>query len=364
MTDSITAVQGLLDIDALLAPIPGDEAAGNERAYARGLRDQLIELRREEHADDFDDAMRPAELKRADWNGVVQLASETLISTTKDLRVVCHLIEAVTKLHGFVGLHEGLMLLRRLVEECWDNLNPRMDDGDVETRVAPLVNMLDDPHRGICLPLSVQTIPLIYSGRDSYGLIQWNRAKQLRDPKTEEALTNAVMHTPLADLEAVADAIDGCEEELHRLVPLLDERLGADSPGLTNLRNAIETCGQLVREGFLQGARSSRSQDEDVSASGDLHWSPETTSPFGVLSGTDQAILSRSDAYAQLQQAADTLEKLEPHSPIPHLVKRAVQLGRLPFPQLISTLIRDGNVLEELEREFGLRGTTDDNVKH
>ena len=40
-------------------------------------------------------------------------------------------------------------------------------------------------------------------------------------------------------------------------------------------------------------------------------------------------------------------------------MKRAVQLGRLPFPQLMERLIRDGNVLEELGRELGLTATDD-----
>ncbi len=64
---------------------------------------------------------------------------------------------------------------------------------------------------------------------------------------------------------------------------------------------------------------------------------------------------SRADAYRQLAAAADLLQRLEPHSPIPYLVKRAVELGALPFPQLMKALIREPNVLAELTREFGLK---------
>jgi hypothetical protein len=49
------------------------------------------------------------------------------------------------------------------------------------------------------------------------------------------------------------------------------------------------------------------------------------------------------------------LQQIEPHSPIPYLVKRAVELGALPFPRLIQQLIRDGNVLTELKREMGIK---------
>ena len=45
---------------------------------------------------------------------------------------------------------------------------------------------------------------------------------------------------------------------------------------------------------------------------------------------------------------------MEPHSPIPYLIKRAVSLGRLPFPSLMRQVIREPVVLTELNREFGI----------
>ncbi len=360
MPDTIPSETSLLDIPALLEPIPGDVPAGDERAYAHGLRDQLTEMRREERAEDFDDATRPVELKRADWKGVVRLATEALAKTTKDLRVVCHLIEAATKLHGFAGLHGGLSLLRQLVEQCWDRLNPTIDDGDLDSRAAPLANMLDDSRRGVCFPLSVQMIPLVHTGNASFGLIEWNRAKQQRNAQTEEELARALVQTPTDELEAIAREIDGCQQEFELLLPLLDEKLGSDSLSLSSLRSAVSQCEQLVKDGFLQGARST-SSDPEPASTGDGAAEPGVgASSHSTAAGTDQAILTRSEAYNQLKRAAETLERLEPHSPIPYLVKRAVQLGRLPFPKLIEKLIRDGNVLEELGREFGLNGTTDD----
>ncbi len=358
MTNATAVETEILDIEALLKPISDDNPAGDERAYAHGLRDELTELRREEHAGDFDDDMRPAELKRSDWEGVMRTARQALLTSTKDLRVTCHLIEAATELYGFTGLHVGLQLLRRLVEECWDRLNPTIDDGDLDSRAAPLANMLDDPRRGVCFPLTVQMIPLIGTDTARYGLLQWQRAKQSHDPKVEEQLARAVVETPISDLEAAVDAIHGCEEELDLLLPLLDKHLGPDAPALTNLRDAISQCDHLVREGFLQTAHPGASTDLTASPTDEPH-STQRSSPC-TATGTDQAILSRSEAYNQLKRAAETLEKLEPHSPIPYLVKRAVRLGRLPFPKLIEKLIRDGNVLEELGREFGLVGATDD----
>jgi type VI secretion system protein ImpA len=64
---------------------------------------------------------------------------------------------------------------------------------------------------------------------------------------------------------------------------------------------------------------------------------------------------SRQAIYQQLQRAADALQRLEPHSPVPYLVKRAVELGGLPFHEMIRALIRDATVLDELSRELGIK---------
>src|SRR5205807_1488721 len=76
--------------------------------------------------------------------------------------------------------------------------------------------------------------------------------------------------------------------------------------------------------------------------------------PRAAAAPNGQALRSRDDAYRQLREAAAVLQKLEPHSPIPYLIQRAVALGSLPFPQLIRALIREPNVLAELTREFGI----------
>jgi type VI secretion system protein ImpA len=75
----------------------------------------------------------------------------------------------------------------------------------------------------------------------------------------------------------------------------------------------------------------------------------------GGLAVDRRSVATRADAYRQLALAASVLKELEPHSPIPYLVQRAVELGALPFPELIKALIRDANVLTELNRELGIK---------
>src|SRR5207302_8434946 len=75
----------------------------------------------------------------------------------------------------------------------------------------------------------------------------------------------------------------------------------------------------------------------------------------GAAAGTAAAAggaTTREGAYKQLEAAADALARVEPHSPVPYLVKRAVQLKDIKFPELVEQLTKDANVLAFLKRDI------------
>ena len=79
------ATDPLLDIDALLAEIPGDNPAGGDVPFED--KDRLEALRQEDDPNDWsaDDPMRPTEFKKADWAGTVELTQDILRSKSKDM---------------------------------------------------------------------------------------------------------------------------------------------------------------------------------------------------------------------------------------------------------------------------------------
>ncbi|MFI4874921.1 MAG: type VI secretion system ImpA family N-terminal domain-containing protein, partial [Blastopirellula sp. JB062] len=113
-----------VDVAELISPVSEDCPAGDPDAYSHRLHDQFRELRREEDADDFDDVTRPPVLKQADWAGIVELARNSLLHESKDLRVVCHLIEGLARTEGIHGVAAGFELLKSLIEQRWETLNP------------------------------------------------------------------------------------------------------------------------------------------------------------------------------------------------------------------------------------------------
>ena len=359
----------LVDFDRLTAPVPGDSPAGQELPF--DVRRQLNEGRKE--PDPFEAG---ADGKRADWPGLIRLASDTLADTSKDLSVATRLVEGLTKQHGFAGLRDGLRLLAVLCEQCWDRLLPPPEEGD-EARAAPF-NWLNDATSGARFPYTVATLPLFEADGRKFTSVDWGRPAVR--PEMEAAL-EATKPEKLQGLVKATEEMRQAREELVRLGRVLDQKLNKRSaaeaagedvaekedhaPNLvsyesaTNIGHALTDCLQLgeellKRKGLIGGP----APGEPTPAPAE-----ETPSAANVtLSLPASATASRDALYRQVEQIADALQKLEPHSPIPYLLKRAVRLGRLDFPKLMRAIIRETGTLDELDRLLGL-GEDEEGVK-
>lgn len=344
--------------DKLLQPISQESPCGDEHCYTRKLREPLVSLRKPEVPNgDGDTSYR----RNPDWDSIIELSSNALTQDTKDIRVVCHLIEAWTQVRDFDGLHEGLKLLSEFIDSCWERSNPSIDDGDLEVRSAPIENMLDDPDRGMCFPTTVRQLRLLGSAQDPCDFIRYQELRRQGEAGTQQ-LDRLVEATSSDWFAGLTASIEGCLHALSELKTLLSAKLGSLAPGLTYLRAAISDCQQVV---LAFGHRinapeicDSPAQDDSSHESSDNTDPNQTTTPH---KNTNKFRLeTRADAYSLLTEAAEFLRITEPHSPIPYLVFRAVNLGKLPFPKLVRQLVREDGILDELQREFGISQTADE----
>ncbi len=339
----------ILAFDTLLAPIAGDSPAGAPLPFA--IKEKLEEARKEVNPDDFDpeDPMRPEAPKFADWNRIILISSDALENTSKDLLVAARLTEALTKQHGFAGLRDGLQLLRRLLEDAWDRIYPTIEtEEDLELRAGPF-NWLDDPDRGARFPNSIRNIPLLWLGETGYN---WNDWKRTSDPnfagaaELKDNFEKALNVAPPERCRNIHEDIKESLDELSALFDTLGKKLGSFAPGLTSLRQAMNDVKNLM-EFIVQ-----RKGGDEPEASGTTEGETAGETSSGSTGGGK--VGSRADIYRQLGRLASSLRAIEPHSPIPYLLERAVALGELPFPKLIAALIRDVNTVAELYREFGI----------
>jgi type VI secretion system protein ImpA len=318
------------------------------------ILDKIKEYRIEEDPSAYaeDDPMRPQNPKRANWTGIVQLATQTLAGKSKDLLLAAYLTEAMLKVHSFAGLRDSLLLFRELVGKCWDRLLPAIEDGDVEVRAGPF-NLLDDPVKGIRFPTSVRLAPLVVTKEGAFCYMDRNPPDPSMPPRVsneewDKAIRAAYVKTCQQNLEDVAQ----CLEHLNQLTETLRAQMGPqDAPGMTGLRPALEGCQFFLQQVIRKAGGDSPPRTASGGGSkGEAVNQEKDQSPSGR-----PAASTRAEAYRQLAQAAAVLKELEPHSPIPYLVHRAIELGSLSFPELIRALVRNAEVVAEINREMGIK---------
>lgn len=360
-----------LNTPALLAEIPGASTGGDEHAYLRNWRDLLFALRKPEMArDEADTGFR----RNPDWQELRTQAELALCTQTKDIRLAGHLVEAMTQLQGFAGLADSLCFLGQFVINCWDRCNPSIADGDLDARIVPLENMLDDEQRGMCFPNTLRRLTLLGNAASPCNFFDYQQLKNQPAAQAEPLLASFLAST---DPDEFAQRTLDLEDSLQRLAELkaaLGEKIGDHAPGFTYLRGALLDC-QRVLKAHLADLLPATALDASPDDSAESANSSEAVAPltntglqnhmgcvasdltsrvFPTRDGPTRDGPTRDEVYRQLADAAEYLRKIEPHSPIPYLVKRAVELGQLEFPELVTRLVREDSILNELRREFGI----------
>lgn len=328
----------------LLSPIDPQQPAGKSMR-GNGVYSAIEEARRE------DDPTLPQgpwtyELKRADWDKVSDIAITTLANKSKDLQLVGWLLEAQINKTGFDGIAACVLLMQVLCEQYWADLHPRFDDGDLEYRFN-IIRWANDK----LLP-PIRLVPITAIGRDSreYNWADWERARrqeQIRAsggaraeqplegvsmPEFMAALAGTSTEAHMASYRKLQDAL----ESIDAFEQTLDKLCGEDAPTLGALAGLLEQIQALIAsELHKRGVRLSPAlRDKEEAGGGEK----AGDAGGGGQGGGDGPIRDRADAYARLAQAADFLMHIEPHSPAPYLVKRAIEWGNLNTAELYHEL--------------------------
>ncbi|WP_165231002.1 type VI secretion system protein TssA [Aquisphaera insulae] len=346
--------QPLVDVESLLGPIEGEDPAGSRDVSI--VRGQLEELRKEVDPDQFDknDPARPDAPKRADWRGIVELTSDTLRYGTKDYLIAVRLVEALTKLQGYAGLVDGLRLLRLMTEGCWDRMHPEIaEEDDIDTRARRL-DWLDEIDRGAWFPSSLRLIPLLPPEPSGLNWQQWKDSQGGKGKVTKADVEKGVQLTGRDAIEGQVNDLRRALQELDLLSAALNAKMTAGgknyAPSLNGIRGALRDC-LVLAEQVLEKKGGGKPKEKPAAEAGTPAEESKADGPAPPRMET------RAEIYARIGEAADKLMQIEPHSPIPYLLHRAVDLGNLPFPELIRSLILNADVLKLLNRELGIKET-------
>lgn len=253
-----------MDMDAILAPLPGENPSGENLRYT-AVYDEIQEARR---ADDLlDQGDWQHEVKTSDWNAVFSLSLDALTTRTKDLQVAAWLLEALTVTRGFAGVRQGLTVITQFLDIFWDTLYPEIEEDDLDYRAGPLEFVNDK------LWLPIKEIPVTDPGKTpGFSWMKWQesrkvglekdllnqygdmdddkkkaRDEQIADGKLPaEEFDAAVNASSRAYYEDLFETITQCVDLFNILDTTVDEKFGREAPRLAELKTSLEDCLTLV----------------------------------------------------------------------------------------------------------------------
>lgn len=354
-----------MNLDALLAPVPGPSPCGEDMTFSAEF-DQIAELRREDDPT-LDQGEWVTALKVADWPGVVSTTRQLLAERTKDLRLAMWLTEGLMLTRGLPGLALGLTTCQQLTQHYWADLHPQADDGDQAQRAGNVAWLLQ---RMVQL---LPTLPMTHSRQGGrHDLRAWQQAQrppaggsepQGTERPTVELFMRALRDTPR---DWLAEQLTGAREAQRSLLAwqhLIDQHLGADGPSFVPAKEAMATWldefERLARDmgvGSDASADTATHQHAEAALAGGA--SPDAQGAGMALPGElargPVPVQTRAQALQQLREVSAFFKRTEPHSPVAYLADKAVAWAEMPLHEWLRRVVKDQGSMAHLQELLGI----------
>lgn len=348
----------------LLAAIPGSDPSG-ESIRETKLFGELREARHE------DDASLPTgiwdrKLKVADWATTERIASDLLARRSKDLLIAAWLGEAWIQQYALEGVYGALEMLAALCERYHEQLHPRAEGTDKSWLDSPLSWLV-----GRYSELLRTQTPLfggLLRGFETFTHDQWITLQQQAADKSDERraqasakaaqvlkrqLRDALGNVPASEWLARIELLNQCVVALDQLDRWSDGHLDAKAPSFGPLAKAMDLHREALQEILAMHPNPTPTEPE-------VEVTESTTQQAAVATAPPSAIKpmgvpdSRQEAYRQLRVIADYLLRAEPQSPAPYLIKRAIDWGQKPLPEMLEEFINADADMRKIWKVLGV----------
>ncbi len=337
---------------SLLEPISDDQPCGESLRYSE-IYDQIREARRQDD-DSLPQGVWKTEVKKADWEQVNQLCLEALTHRSKDLQIAAWLTEAWLHLEGIGGLARGLTLILELSRSFWEDIHPQVSKKGHELRLVPYEWM------NTRLSQECQYVPIsVPSDRTAlpYRLLDFSEAQRREhiaqknpvpetSPSTDTSrhkISLCIDQTPTAFYRYMDEC---CSISLKCIADLEEElrfQLEGEAPTFYRLREKVEGVQR-----FANHLLKDRGEEKGIKQREMVKVLPSVSPARPSKKSSPGSIESREQAYRILGEVAAYLERIEPHSPTPYLIRRAMTWGSMSLPQVFKDTLTQGNDLSLL----------------
>jgi len=379
------------ELGIYIQPISPELPAGESIRYLP-IWDELQDMRRQEDERLPKGAWQRAPV-RADFRRLEELCAEILTSQSKDFQVVMWLLEAWTMQHGSQGFCAGLRVLDEMIETFWSDGHPAWSKDDFEARESAFVwfatEIPEILKRAVWLVPDVLTeYPVNYA-----QFIMYRDYQRKLEGATEITLTDGEHQSMQEAKDAISTAGNNPEfvmyvddqidqfllvtEELAQLSDKLSKLISADGPSIGKVINEVErvlyALASLKREAHAEFIEFSvdellaRKDRESESQKILENFDPEEFTVAERVDPPTSALIesgmsgdlveldiesiskmNRARTYAALTAIAEHLQRLEPHSPTPYLLMRAVRWGKMSLTDVLEEIKAEGGDIERV----------------
>jgi type VI secretion system ImpA family protein len=338
----------MIDIAELAKPLAGEKPAGENMEYDQSYLELEV----------IASGQMSAKNEMPDWK-LLAKNCRALWEKTRDVRVAVYLVIAETATGGIKELAAGLQLIEFLVKEMWDTAYPLLDPDDdldptervnIFAMLSPEAGAMNDPIMFINRLRETKIIPVLpYTIRDL--LIAQGEIEPL-DGKTVDLnlIIGELMGVPLPQVTEQANYAKAAKETLLSICKEANEKMAdRNSLALISLGKEIDKLIKFFNNYFAVADEKGGDEalpgeaDEEASDTGDSSVNEEHNAPKSAFSGASVNITSykpatRADALLLLKKVVEYYQNMEPNSPIPLLLNRALRMARMSFLELLEDI--------------------------
>jgi type VI secretion system protein ImpA len=327
----------------LLFPISSTNECGKDLRYEH-IYDQVKEHRREDDQS-LSQGVWQTEHKKANWSEVERICLDLLGTKTKDLQIAMWLLEAWTRLDGFDGLNQGILLIKLMCEKFWDGMYPVIDweNRSFTHRLSPFYFFSEKITEKIVLIPLIDPIDGIAS---SYTLSDWMMARHSLKTKNKNGLSfkqirKSIVATPVKFFEDLISKTTSLIDNLETLNKILNEKCGSEAPSFYNVFTTLEDIKRISSKNLVE--RQNQAKEEEKKHSEKQENLPNGDADVDENQDTKQAdTINIEQAYATLREISVFLEKQQPQSPAATLIKIADVIGKKTFQELLEINMKSG----------------------
>lgn len=355
----------------ILKPISKNMPAGRSLIYDP-IYDDIRKARTNEE-DNLPQGVWERPLKKVDWQQVEQLCLKALSHESKDLQIMVWLSEAWFYLYQLEGLQASIRSITGLCESYWEIIYPLPREQDIDFRLAPF-EWFDDK-----ILIQLRLFPVTSPSNDqvkSYSILDWRNATKLAGLKGQEEQNelqrlkkngsatldqfnlsrDATANIYFQDLNQKSHNIVSNIQKLNEiLVKKKIKNISVFHHIKDELKNIIGFTDLILNN---RGASSKmmaplKLLKEKIKNS---EKKPNLTKGEAMMTtqtSTTLKISNRAEAYNILEQVATYLASIEPHSPTPLLIHRAISWGNMSLSEVLQELVQDKGDLLKIQNLLG-----------